>query len=46
MDEKLKSENMQKSSFLNGWGVGWELHGVMLTTHLFRYTSVGGVAQW
>jgi len=33
MDEKLKSENTQKSSFLNG---GWE-NGSMLTTCLFRY---------
>jgi len=43
MDEKLKSENMQKSSFLNG-GVGGGVkagveNGAMLTTYLFRYTS-------
>ena len=35
MDEKLKSENMQKGSFLDG---GVE-NGAMLTTYLFRYTS-------
>jgi len=32
MDEKLKSENMQKSSFLNQGGE----NGATLTTHLFR----------
>ena len=41
MDENLKSENMQKEQFLNGWvGVkaGVE-NGAMQTTYLFRYTS-------
>jgi len=48
MDEKLKSEYMQKSSFLNGGGgegevirvmTGWQAgveNGAMLTTYLFR----------
>jgi len=35
MDEKIKSENMQKEQF-SEWG--WE-NGAMLTTYLFRYTS-------
>jgi len=40
MDEKLKSENMQKkNSFLNWSGE----NGAMLTTYLFRYTS--GVSE-
>jgi len=41
MDEKLKSENVQKEQFSElGLGVkaGVE-NGAMLTTYLFRYTS-------
>jgi len=40
IDEKLKSENMQKSGFSEWGGVkaGVE-NGSMLTTYLFRYTS-------
>jgi len=38
MDEKLKSENMQKRELLSKWGVGIE-NGAMLSTYLFRYTS-------
>jgi len=39
MDEKLKSENMQKEQF-SEWGVGVKggvENGAMLTTYLFRY---------
>jgi len=39
MDEKLKSENMQKSSFGEQSGQTDVENGAMLTTHLFRYTS-------
>ena len=43
MDEKLKSENMQKEQFPeSGVGVGVKAdveNGAMLTTYLFRYTS-------
>jgi len=42
MDEKLKSENMQKEQFSEWGGVevkaGVE-NGAILTTYLFRYTS-------
>jgi len=40
MDEKLKSENMQKDQFSERGGVkaGVE-NGAMLTTYLFRCTS-------
>jgi len=42
MDEKLKSENMQKEQFSeSGWGgvkAGVE-NGAVLTAYLFRYTS-------
>ena len=47
MDEKLKSENMQKEQFAmfklyfesnQGMQAGVE-NGAMLTTYLFRYTS-------
>jgi len=42
MDEKLKSENMQKEQF-SGWGWGGVKAGVengaMLTIQLFSYTS-------
>jgi len=38
MDEKLKSEHTQKSSFLNILKAVVE-NGAMLTTYLFRYTS-------
>jgi len=37
MDEKLKSENMQKEHKFQGQA-GVE-NGAMLTTYLFRYTS-------
>jgi len=41
MDEKLNSENMQKTAFF-GMGLGVKAgveNGAMLTTYLFRYTS-------
>jgi len=41
MDEKLKSESMQKEQF-SEWGVAVKAgveNGAMLTTYLFRYTS-------
>jgi len=41
MDEKLKSENMQKDKF-SEWRRGVKAgveNGAMLTTYLFRYTS-------
>jgi len=39
MDDKLKSENMQKEQFSElGVKAGVE-NGTMLTTYLFRYTS-------
>jgi len=42
MDEKLKSENMQKDQFSEWGGVGVKAgveNGTMLTTHLFRYSE-------
>jgi len=46
MDEKLKSENMQKEQFSMVMLYFWEKsrqadveNGAMLTTYLFRYTS-------
>jgi len=36
MDEKLKSENMQKDQF-SEWGGADVENGAMPTTHLFRY---------
>jgi len=43
MDEKLKSENMQKQQFseyfLEQSGQAGVENGAMLTTYLFRYTS-------
>jgi len=41
MDEKLKSEKMQKDQF-SEWGVGLKAgveNGAMLTRYLFRHTS-------
>ena len=41
MDEKLKSENMQKEQF-SEWGSGVKAgveNGAILTTYLFIYTS-------
>jgi len=43
MDEKLKSEHMQKEQF-SEWGVDFGVeagveNGAMLTTCVFRYTS-------
>jgi len=44
MDEKLKSENMQKRAVFYAYVIFWQQSGqavvensVMLTTHLFRY---------
>jgi len=46
MDEKLKSENMQKRAVFYVYVIFWEqsrqagvANGAMLTTYLFRYTS-------
>ena len=46
MDEKLKSENMQKGAVYYVYVIFWEQsgqagveNGAMLTTYLFRYTS-------
>ena len=46
MDEKLKSENMQKEQLFYVYVIFWEQsgqagveNGAMLTTYLFRYTS-------
>ena len=39
MDEKLKSENMQKEQFWEQSGQADVENGAMLTTYLFRYTS-------
>jgi len=46
MDEKLKSENMQKRAIFYVYVIFWEQsgqagveNGAMLTTYLFRYTS-------
>jgi len=46
MDEKIKSENMQKRAGFYVYATFWEQsgqadveNGAMLTTHLFGYTS-------